>query len=182
MNIEDFLKELEKEARENSFPIIGPAKANTLKNILDKKKPKKVLEIGALRGYSAIKIASFLPEGSKLITIEIDPRSADIAKENIQRAGLSDRVKVLTGDALDIIPDMKDDFDFVFLDANKENYLKYLNLLKPKLRNNTTLVADNVKIFSEEVEDYLDHVKKKYDSKTLEIGNDAMEITKITSP
>jgi tRNA A58 N-methylase Trm61 len=99
-------------------------------------KVKSVLEVGTLVGYSAILIASNLPEEGKVVTIEIKPESAERAKENILKAGMADKIEVHVGNALNVIPHVKGRFDMVFIDATKDEYLEYLKLAEGKLKKN----------------------------------------------
>jgi predicted O-methyltransferase YrrM len=88
-------------------------------------------------------------------------------------------MKVIIGDALDIIPKLNDMFDSMFIDAEKSQYLKYLMLGEPKLKVGAIIIADNVKKFRNEMEDYLNYVRnnKLYESFTVEVENDALEIS-----
>ena len=109
---------------------------------------RKALEIGALGGYSTIWIARALPADGRLVTLEADERHAAIARANIARAGLSDKVEVRVGAALDTLPQIEAEglgpFDFVFIDADKENNPHYLAWALRLSRPGTTIVVDNV--------------------------------------
>jgi predicted O-methyltransferase YrrM len=113
--------------------------------------------------------------------LEIDQQFANIAKKNIEKAGLSDRIEVITGDALKIIPTLKNDyiFDLVFIDAVKNHYLKYLKLVEDNglLNNKSVVIADNVLIYENEMKDYLYYVRNsgRYNSYTT---NTTLEFTK----
>ncbi len=108
---------------------------------------KRILEIGTLAGYSTIWLARSLPLEGKLISLEIDPHHADVARRNVKRAGLSDKVEVRTGAALDILSQMKAEgeaqFDLVFIDADKDGYVDYLNNSMPLLREGGLVLGDN---------------------------------------
>jgi len=108
----------------------------------------RILEIGTLGGYSAIWLARALPEQGKLITLEFEPRHAQVAQQNIQRAGLSDRVEIRIGAAVDSLRQMiqsgEAPFDLIFIDADKESYPQYLELTLQLSRSGTTILADNV--------------------------------------
>jgi predicted O-methyltransferase YrrM len=175
---EEILHEIERLTEKQFLPIIGPEKGKVLARILKKKKPRSVLEIGTLIGYSAILMAKNLPRTSKIISIEIDPRFAEIARENIVRAEF-DNVQVLVGDAKRVIPTLQEKFDFVFIDALKEEYLDYLLAVEPKLNAKAIIVADNVGIFAEAMEEYLEYVRHsgKYKSKIYWVGLDALEVS-----
>ena len=192
----DVLSELEEIAKKDFLPSIGPIKGEIIEDIINKYKPKKILEIGTLHGYSAILMANFLlslnnDKGYKnnyyknieiIVTcLEIDQQLADIAKNNIEQAGLSDRIEVITGDALKIIPTLKSKyrFDLVFIDAVKNHYLRYLKLIEDNslLNNKSVIVADNVLIYENEMKDYLNYVRNssRYNSYTT---NTTLEFTK----
>lgn len=109
---------------------------------------RRILEIGTLAGYSTIWLARALPEGGRLITLEYDPRHAEVARANLDRAGLSRVVDVRTGAALDILPgiasESADPFDLVFLDADKTGYPDYLDWALRLTRPGGLILADNV--------------------------------------
>lgn len=175
------LKKIEEIAKKDFLPIIGPFKAKVLTKILKKYKPKRCLEIGTLIGYSAIVIAKELPRNGSLICIEIDKNFAQIAEDNIAKAGLYEKVEVKIGDAKKLIPKLNGKFDFVFIDALKEEYLDYLKLVENKLKSGSVVVADNVKIFKNHVENYLNYVKNsgKYKSMYIDVPEveDGLEVS-----
>jgi len=105
---------------------------------------RRVLEIGTLGGYSAICLARAVgPEGS-VVTLEYEPRHAEVAAANLARAGMADRVEIVVGAALDTLPTLSGKFDFVFIDADKENNLAYLQWALDLGRPGTVIVVDNV--------------------------------------
>lgn len=176
---EKVLKEIEKKAETQFLPIVGPRKGRTLISTIRKTKPKRVLEIGTLIGYSAILIGKELEETAQLITIEIHPDEAAIAEENIKKAKLQSIIKVIVGDALTVIPHLKDKFDTVFIDAEKTEYYDYLKLLEPKLHKGAIVVADNAGIFANQMRDYLNYVRcsGNYASRYIKIGDDGLEVS-----
>jgi predicted O-methyltransferase YrrM len=191
----DVLSEIEGIAKKNSLPSIGPIKGEIIIDIIKKYKPKRILEIGTLHGYSAILMANCLlsvnnnagkdndnANKETIVTcLEIDQQLANIAKKNIGKAGLSDRIEVITGDALEIIPTLNKyyRFDLVFIDAVKNQYLRYLKLVEENglLNKKSVVVADNILIYENEMKDYLDYVRNsgKYNSYTTET---TLEFTK----
>lgn len=181
MSAEEVLREIEQMSRNRFLPIVGPHKAEVLRSVIREKKPKTVLEVGTLIGYSAIVIASELLKDGMLICMEIDDELANIAIENLARAELLDKVKVLIGDAKELIQQRKEKFDMVFIDAIKEEYLDYLKLAEKNLSKNAVIVADNVKEFADILKDYLDYVRNsgKYTSeyKDVPASGDAMEVS-----
>jgi caffeoyl-CoA O-methyltransferase len=122
---------------------------------------KRALEIGGASGYSAIWMGTALKEtGGKLITIEYDPSRAKELSVNIQRAGLTGTVEVLSGDAFQQIPKIEGTFDFVFLDAWKRDYKRFFDLVYPRLEKGGLFVAHNVVNKRDEMGDFLDAVQK----------------------
>ncbi|MDQ6864084.1 MAG: tRNA (adenine(22)-N(1))-methyltransferase TrmK [Thermoproteota archaeon] len=166
------LKRLEKMAERESLPSIGPTKGIIIADVIQDYKPRKILEIGTLYGYSAILIGSMLPEENegKVITIEIDKEPANIARKNIEDAALANKVEVIVGDALEIIPKLHEKFDMVFLDGTKEEYFKYLKLVEKSLKKGAVVVADNVGVFEKTMYDYLEYVRNsgQYESSFIE--------------
>ena len=182
------LRRLEKMAEKQFIPSIGPIKGNIITGIFQKYKPRNILEIGTLYGYSAILMADTLKGADgKVVTIEIDKSIADIARKNIADANLLDKIDVIVGNSLDEIPRLNSKFDLLFLDAAKNEYLKYLELAqKNDLKRGTIVVADNVEISKNEMQDYLEYVRNStiYKSKTIETTveftpnvKDAMEVS-----
>ncbi len=106
--------------------------------------PSRILEIGTFTGYSAYCLAAGLKEGGKLITIEVDEELAGRINTFFDQAGILHKVKLITGDARKIIPDLEGPFDLVFLDANKEDYPEYYEQCIQKIADGGYLVADNV--------------------------------------
>lgn len=116
----------------------------------------RALEIGGANGYSAIWIGLGLRQtGGHLTTIEFDPARAKTAAENIRRAGLADVVTVVPGDAFKEIPKLAGEFDFVFLDAWKRDYKRFLDMVFPRLRTRGLFLAHNVVNKQSEMPDFL---------------------------
>ena len=108
---------------------------------------RNVLEIGTLGGYSTIWLARALPDGGRVISLEADPRHAEVARANIARAGLDDRIEVRLGMALDLLPGLAErtePFDFVFIDADKPNNAAYFDWALRLSRVGSIIVVDNV--------------------------------------
>jgi predicted O-methyltransferase YrrM len=121
---------------------------------------KRVLEIGGAYGYSAIWMGYGLREtGGRLTTIEFDPARAKAAADNIRKAGLADIVTVVSGDAFTEIPKLDGAFDFVFVDAWKRDYKRFLDLLLPRLTAHGLFLAHNVVNKQNEMRDFLDAIK-----------------------
>lgn len=107
-------------------------------------RPKRVLEIGLLFGFSTVHIARGLPPGGKVIGVEIDPAAAELARHSLEVAGLSDRAEIVCADALAYLAGIGDEpLDMVFIDAEKSAYPEYLKAVAPKLRRGGLIVADD---------------------------------------
>ena len=111
-------------------------------------KAKKILEVGTLAGYSTIWMAKALPEDGRLISLEIDPHHAEVARKNIERAGLSSRVEIRVGKAIELLPRLVKEkagpFDMIFIDADKPPYTEYFEWSLKLSRPGTLIIADNV--------------------------------------
>ncbi len=106
--------------------------------------PKRILEIGTYTGYSAICLAEGLAEGGLLTTIDVNEEQEELVNEYIAKAGLEAQIDHIVGDATKIIPTLEDQFDIVFIDADKRNYLNYYELVFDKVRPGGYIIADNV--------------------------------------
>ncbi len=163
------------------FPVIGRDKGRLIRRLIARHRPSRALEIGSLFGYSAILIAGSLPTRGRLTCIEANGQLARYVEWNVAEAGLARRVRVIEGDARRVIPRLRGRFDFVLIDATKEQYLGYLRRLEPKLARGAVVVADNTKIFRQELRDYLAYVRTsgRYASREHGFGSDAMEVSHV---
>ena len=107
-------------------------------------KPENILEIGTFTGYSAIAMALAMPENSKLITIDNNEEIESLTRSFIKKAGQENKIDFIIGNAIDIIPDLKMEFDFVFIDADKEEYTDYYKTVFPYVKKGGFILADNV--------------------------------------
>lgn len=127
---------------------VAPNQGKLLQMLARLRGARRILELGTLGGYSTIWLARALPADGTLLTLEADQHHADVARKNIERAGLSGVVSVIVGDAADTLEDFARDgippFDFIFLDADKQSYPEYLRLVLRLSRPGTVIVADNV--------------------------------------
>ena len=180
------LREIEQMGERAFIPSIGPAKAKILAKVVKDAKPKRILEVGVLYGYSSIMMAKNAPPRVKIIAVENNPEHVQISKKNVKRAEMDDLITVVEGDGTAVLKKLSGKFDLVFLDAEKSEYLAYLKTVEKNLHKGSIIVADNVGIFKDEMEDYLDYVRKKgpYKSRTVETllefsknKKDAMEIS-----
>ena len=172
-------KVIEKIESEGHFMIVGPRKGKVIVEAVKKKKPHRILEIGTYVGYSAVLMADAMHGKVKIISLEADPSNARVASENVNKAGFENIIEVKVGDAKKLIPKLIGTFDLMFIDAAKEEYLEYLLKAEDKLKKGAVIVADNVKIFEENMRDYLKYVREsgKYKSITFDVGSDALEVS-----
>jgi len=176
---DEVLEEIERSAHRRYLPIIGPSRGRVLVEAVRRYRPRRILEVGTLVGYSTILMGRELGEGSEIVTIEYDRDEAEQARANIARAELPLEIDVLVGDALEIIPTLEGSFDMVFMDAAKHQYLDYLRLVEDRIRAGGVVVADNVGFMSRSMRGYLDHVRDsgKYESTFHRSGSDGIEVS-----
>ena len=163
----EVLSELEK--TQKSFWNIPRTTGILLNMFIKMMNAKSALEIGTSNGYSGIWIAKALKEtGGRLTTIEYYDKRQSIAVENFKKCGVMDLVRPLQGSACDILEvlDISEKFDFVFIDANKREYVRNFELIKPHLLPNAIIAADNVNSHREKVQTYLDAVMNDEDFQT----------------
>ncbi len=116
--------------------------------------PKRILEIGTYTGYSALCMAEGLAKGGKIHTVDINEELEEMVRTYFQRAGAENQIELHIGNALEIIPTLKEDWDLVFIDADKENYSNYYQLLIDNMKSGSYLIADNVLWSGKVVEPY----------------------------
>lgn len=134
---------------------VGPSEGKLLYLLLRLVGARRVVEVGTLVGYSAIHMARALPADGQLYSVEFEQKHADVARTNIERAGLSDRVTVKVGAGLDVLPTLEQHgpFDAVFIDADKQNYDRYGEWATKNLRTGGLVLGDNAYLFGELLED-----------------------------
>jgi predicted O-methyltransferase YrrM len=155
--------------RENQTGMwnISPREGLYLYNLIVKHHLKQGLEIGTSNGYSGIWIASGMREtGGHLLTLEIDQERAELARDNFDAAGVSSYVTLRRVDALQEIPRLHGPFDFVFIDATKSDYLRYLGMVLPLVPDGGVIVAHNVSDMANELQDFIERVKTDPELKT----------------
>ena len=116
--------------------------------------PQRILEIGTYTGYSALCFAEGLAPNGKITTIDVNEELEDLVREYIEKAGMTNQVEYLIGDATQLIPTLNDVFDIVFIDADKKNYCTYYDLVFDKVRKGGYIIADNVLWSGKVLEDY----------------------------
>lgn len=123
--------------------LTGPVEGRFLQTLVYATGAKRVLELGTYSGYSSISMAGALPEGGRIDTCEVDETRAAVAQRYIDEARYSDLIKIHLGPALDTIDRLEGDFDLVFIDADKENYVNYYEAVLPRLSERGLIAADN---------------------------------------
>jgi predicted O-methyltransferase YrrM len=141
-----------------------PGDATLLRILVESSQAKRGVEVGTATGYGAIHLGlGFERNGGQLVTVDIDPAMVRKSRENLKAVGLEKTVTVIEGDALQVLPKLEGEFDFVFLDALKRDYFQYFKALAPKLKPGTVVVADNVIQSREEMKDFLDFMENSPD-------------------
>lgn len=140
----ELCEEIEQYAIDTFVPIIRKETESFLKVMLTIKQPDSILEIGAGIGYSAILMSEYVKKSTKIITIENYEKRIPIAQNNIERSGKSNQIELMKGDALEILPSLTDEFDFIFMDAAKGQYIHFLPDVLRLLKKGGVLVSDNV--------------------------------------
>jgi len=157
--------------------------AMMLRILVESRAAKNGVEVGTNTGYGAINMGiAFERTGGHLTTIEIDPGTAATARSHLAKVGLDKVVTVVEGDALKVVPTLPAAYDFVFIDANKPDYLKYLKALEPKLKVGAVIVADNVIDYARQMPDFLEYIESSplYDTQIIRASmqkNDGMSVS-----
>ena len=153
------LEKLKKRAIEEHIPIIMDETLDVIKQILEKEKPHKILEIGTAVGYSASQFVRFSPN-SVVDTIELDETRAKEAIQNIRNIGISDKINILVGNAVEILPTLKEEYELIFIDANKGKYPFFLQEGIRLAKNGGILLADNILYKGYVMSDYNKHKQR----------------------
>lgn len=140
----EILEKIEQEALEERVPIIRKEMQSFLKVLLLLKRPQRILEIGAAVGFSAILMSEYAGEGCQIDTIENYEKRIQKAKENIRRAGKEGEIHLLQGDAMEILCELNEPYDMIFVDAAKAQYISYYPEVMRLLKKNGMLISDNV--------------------------------------
>ena len=139
-----YLHELEKYSKETNVPIIRPQMQSLLKFLLAWGKPMKILEVGTAIGFSALLMNKYAPKGCHITTIEKYEKRIPIARENFEKAGKTDDITLLEGDAAQILTQLSETYDFIFMDAAKGQYINFLPDILRLLEPGEILVSDNI--------------------------------------
>ncbi len=192
---EEELKKVKEKALENHIPILMDDTLEKIEEILQKEKPKRILEIGTAVGYSASMFAKSTEDDCIIDTIEIDEERAKEAKENIKKIGVAERINIMVGNAVDILPTLTSTYDIVFIDAAKGKYPIFLENAIRLIKDGGIILADNILYKGYVMSDYNAHKQRtavrhlreyikeitendKCESEILEIG-DGLAITKV---
>lgn len=159
MNKEELVKIKEK-ALEDHIPIIMDDTLEYMSKILTNKKPKRILEIGAAVGYSAICFSEYLADGGIIETIERDEERIEEAKQNFKKAEVDDKIILHEGDAVEILPTLNEKFDMVFIDAAKGKYPFFLQQALRMLTDDGIIFADNILYKGYVMSDYNKHKQR----------------------
>lgn len=191
---DNLLLELERYAELNHVPIIHPEVAQLIRVLINIAKPKRILEIGTAIGYSALIMASAMPKDGKIISIEKREAMINIAEKNIASYGYSNMIKIIKGEAEEVLPNINDKFDFIFIDAAKGQYMEFFPHCIRNLTDGGIILSDNVlykgmvasdefvirrkKTIVKRMRNYLDYItsNKNLESSVIPIG-DGVAIT-----
>jgi predicted O-methyltransferase YrrM len=141
---DELILEMEQYAVEHKVPILDWHSADLIEKLILINKPDRVLEIGTAIAYTTIRIAKCLHKGSVIHSIEKSEDNIKIALENIEKSGVSKKIKLLQGDALSVMPQLNKKYDFIFLDADKEDYKRLFDYSMILLRKGGVIVVDNL--------------------------------------
>lgn len=147
-----------------NFERIGlnttPGDAMMLRILIESAGLRRGIEVGAASGFGAVNMGiGFERTGGHLYSMEIEPKWVKATRENVKKVGLEKTVTVIEGDALETLGKLEGEFDFIFIDALKKDYFKYLKLIEPKLKPGAVVVADNVIKSGSAMADYLEYVQ-----------------------
>jgi predicted O-methyltransferase YrrM len=154
------LAKIKKKALEDHIPIIMDDTLKVIENILKENKPSRILEIGTAVGYSAICFSEFLSENGKIDTIEREKDRVEEALVNIKKAEVEEKINIIEGDAVEILPTLNETYDVVFIDASKGKYPFFLKEALRMLGKNGIIFADNVLYKGYVLSDYNKHKQR----------------------
>lgn len=139
-----FLDEIEKEAKKTNVPIIRTETQSLIKFLMAMRRPVSILEVGCAIGFSALLMSEYAPEECRITTIEKYEKRIPIARENFKRAGKEDKITLLEGDADEILKTLDGEYDFIFMDAAKGQYINFLPEVLRLMPEGGILLSDNV--------------------------------------
>ena len=159
MNKEE-LEKIKQKALQHHIPILMDDTLEVIEKELKQNPPKRILEIGAAVGYSAMCFSEFLADGGKIDTIERDEERIREAKENFKKVGVGEKIKLYEGDAVEILPTINEQYDMVFIDAAKGKYPFFLKESLRMLKHNGVILADNILYKGYVMSDYNKHKQR----------------------
>ena len=139
-----FLNELEQKALDTYVPIVRKEMQSFLKVMLSIIRPEKILEVGTAIGFSTLLMCEYNPAACHITTIENYPVRIPIARENFKKAGREEQITLLEGDATEILKELNDSYDFIFMDAAKGQYIHFLPDILRLMKKGSVLISDNV--------------------------------------
>ncbi len=157
-NLEE-LEKIKQKALEEHIPIVMDETLEEIRKILEREQLQRILEIGTAVGYSASQFIRFAPNAI-VDTIELDEQRASEARENVKKIGIEDKVNILVGNAVEILPSLQDEYDMIFIDANKGKYPVFLQEGIRLAKNNGWILADNVLYKGYVMGDYNKHKQR----------------------
>jgi predicted O-methyltransferase YrrM len=164
---DDFRKEFIENFKRTALNTT-PGDAMMLRILVASSGARRGVEVGSATGYGAINMGiAFERNGGHLYTLEIDPDTVKVCRENIKKMGLENAVTCIEGDALKTLPKLEGEFDFVFIDAVKSDYMKYFKIIEPHLRPGAVVVGDNVIRSARAMKDFLDYMQESSDYDTV---------------
>ncbi len=140
----ELLSEIEKYGRENKIPILLDESLDFITQKLNEIKPYRLLEIGTAIGFSAICFSKYLSDSGRIDTIEIESLRVEQALENIEKVGVEDKIRVIEGDALEVLPYLTEKYDVIFIDAAKGKYNEFFEHAMRLCKKGGCIIADNV--------------------------------------
>jgi len=143
-NEDPIFDEMEKFAKQNSVPILEKISANFLEQLVYIYNPKKILEIGTAIAYSTIRVSKIIQNKGKIDTLELSKQNIKRAKGYIDKAKVKQNINIIEGNALEIIPNLDDGYDFIFLDSDKEDYVELFKMAIKKLIVGGIILVDNL--------------------------------------
>ena len=185
MNKEE-LEKIKEKALDEHIPIIMDDTLEVIDKVLKEIKPKKILEIGTAVGYSAMCFSEYLQDGGKIDTIERDEERLAQARENIVKVGVQEKINIIEGDAVEILPNLNDKYDMIFIDAAKGKYPFFLKEALRMLKPTGYIFADNILYKGYVLSDYNKHKQRtavrnlrEYIKETTENPNLETEILEV---
>ena len=180
------LEKIKEKALENHIPIIMDDTLEVIAKILTEKKPKRILEIGAAVGYSAMCFSKYLAEDGLIDTIERDEERIEEAKQNFKKVEVENKINLYEGDAVEILPTLNEKYDVVFIDAAKGKYPFFLKEALRMLKQDGIIFADNILYKGYVMSDYNKHKQRtavrnlrEYIKETTENPNLETEILEV---